>query len=442
MNGTMTLILALVLAACDSQGLLSGDARTDPCTPETDTDGDGISDMDEGRYEDVDTDGDTLPDYLDEDSDDDTIPDAVEGGDLDHTTPPVDSDRDGTPDFRDTDSDDNGVLDEDEGALDTDGDGTRDHADIDNDDDTLADTIEIGGNPSAPVDTDGDGIPDYNDLDSDGDTISDRHEQNADTDEDGIPDRQDLDADDDGIPDEVEAGDSDIATPPVDTDGDYVPDFRDHDSDNDGLSDAWEWENGLDPTNEDSDGDGVSDLIEVGAGTDPLDATDNPRARGTIYFIVDYNEPGTPPDAMIDPYPTMDHLVFETGSSGPMEVTAVLRDDPSDEVDAVAQFVECIEPSTLGGWPDPADPSIICVGGLEVADRHAPLDGRPDTFTSVPAATAICFDIHVKPNTTVRPDDDPQVFACDVDIVGNGTVTLDTETIYFLIPAYLWDEYP
>jgi hypothetical protein len=83
--------------------------------------------------------------------------------------------------------------------------------------------------------------------DSDGDKISDIDEgcqAGRDTDGDGVPDYLDLDSDNDGIPDAIEAGDSDINTPPVDSDGDGVPDYRDLDSDNDGLPDSLEDRNG------------------------------------------------------------------------------------------------------------------------------------------------------------------------------------------------------
>jgi len=304
----VTVCVAVALAACGSDGgSFKPDAETDGPSGQ-DTDGDTISDMDEGRYESMngtDTDGDTTPDYRDDDSDGDTIPDVMEAGDMDATSPPRDADGDGTPDFRDQDADGNGVLDGDEGTGDADGDGVGDFADLDNDGDELDDVTEIGGTPSAPVDADGDTVPDYKDLDSDNDTITDLQERPAesDIDEDLIPDRHDLDTDGDTIPDSTEAGDTDPHTWPRDTDGDLVPDFRDIDSDNDGLSDAWEAENGLNPYSEDTDGDGVPDLIEVGSGTDPLDATSNPRAEGHFFFLMPYEEP---------PEPTEDTLVFTT----------------------------------------------------------------------------------------------------------------------------------
>ena len=67
-----------------------------------DEDGDGITDVDEGRHEPggaIDTDGDTIPDWQDEDSDNDTIPDSCEAGFLHQVeNPPADSDLDGADD--------------------------------------------------------------------------------------------------------------------------------------------------------------------------------------------------------------------------------------------------------------------------------------------------------------------------------------------------------
>ncbi|HJL18590.1 MAG TPA: VWA domain-containing protein [Sandaracinaceae bacterium LLY-WYZ-13_1] len=281
-------------------GFPTGDAGFDPFG---DSDGDGISDFHEGRGMDVDTDGDSTPDWMDPDSDADGIPDLFEAGDSDPATPPVDSDFDGTPDFRDLDSDDNGIPDSTEGRGDVDGDSRPAFRDSDNDGDGLGDVDEIGGDPSMPRDTDGDGTPDYESPDSDGDFIHDATEAGMDTDGDGTPDVRDLDSDGDGYEDREEAGDFLIDTPPVDTDGNGIANFRDPDSDADGLSDAAERASGTSPTDADSDGDGVSDLIEVGAGTDPLDSGDSPRTRGDFVFVVPY---------MMPPDPTRDTLQFDT----------------------------------------------------------------------------------------------------------------------------------
>jgi hypothetical protein len=275
-----------------------------------DSDGDCISDTDEGKFISKDTDSDGTPDYLDPDSDGDTIPDRDEAGrpcdriDL----LPLDSDRDGMPNFQDTDSDGNGIADAQEGTADRDGDGIPDYADTDNDGDNANDIIEIsgcnGGTPANPSDADGDGTPDYNDTDSDDDTICDTYETTTDTDGDTILDRCSSDADGDGLTDQLEGDVASECGSPVDTDADGRPDYRDPDSDDDGLPDGYEWTTSH--TNfraADSDGDGVTDLIEVAAGTDPMDPADNPRIRGNFVFEVPYNE---------DPIPPMDTLVFST----------------------------------------------------------------------------------------------------------------------------------
>jgi len=263
--------------------------------PPTDSDGDTISDADEGA---ADTDGDGTPDYLDEDSDNDGIPDSVEAGDDDLNTPPVDSDDDTTADYLDTDSDDNCILDEDEAYLDdalvdTDGDGDADYMDPDNDGDGISDINEIGED-CAQLDSDDDSIPDYMDIDSDGDGIADVYESGttdwtddpADTDEDGIPDYLDDDSDGDGIADYRE-GPGDPSIEPTDTDGDGDYDFVDTDSDGDSLSDSDEIDLGTDPYDPDSDGDGYPDGGEVTVGSDP---TDSDSVIEGVYVVVPERE--------------------------------------------------------------------------------------------------------------------------------------------------------
>ncbi len=266
----------------------------------TDSDGDTISDVDEGRAQNTDTDGDGIPDYLDTDSDNDGIPDYREAGDADLATPPFDSDSDGKPDYRDTDSDDNGRADGVDGVDDTDNDGKPDFADLDDDGDGINDTLELGADVMHPVDTDGDGKPDFRDTDSDNDTIPDLIETAADYDMDGIPNFRDLDSDGDCIPDQAEAN----GNPTRDTDGDGHYDFQDRDSDDDGLLDSQEDKNcngvvdtgETSATNGDTDGDGAPDLVEVAAGTDPTDPASNPQANGDFVFIEPYTKPQSPID--------------------------------------------------------------------------------------------------------------------------------------------------
>jgi hypothetical protein len=171
----LPIILAFLLSACDSDGIISGDATTDerrvdpvsdwsdtdPCGYHTDSDGDTIADSIEGRD---DFDGDTLPNYLDPDSDGDTIPDSVEAGDDDLCTHPVNSDwgydehgnptGDELPDFLDPDSDDDGLPDRDERLHGT------DPTQPDTDHDTFSDLAEVatGSDPLDPASVPPEGV--------------------------------------------------------------------------------------------------------------------------------------------------------------------------------------------------------------------------------------------------------------------------------------------
>ncbi len=79
-----------------------------PCH-NSDCDNDGIPNNVEGG-DDVDTDGDGLPDYRDDDADGDDVPDAREGV--------KDTDNDGKPNYQDVDSDNDGILDGNDNTLD------------------------------------------------------------------------------------------------------------------------------------------------------------------------------------------------------------------------------------------------------------------------------------------------------------------------------------
>ena len=246
----------------DDDSTTDDDDSTDE--PLADSDGDHISDEDEGT---IDQDGDGVPNDHDDDSDGDGLSDAEEAGDTNSATPPQDSDADGTPDFMDEDSDGNGVSDLEEGGGDLALDGVIDAADRDNDGDGILDEVEMG--PGTPLDSDGDGTADWLDIDSDGDGIPDEAEGAEDPDNDGLPSYLDGDSDGDGFSDSSEAGPD--PTAPADHDQDGLGDFEDTDSDNDGIFDAEEALYGTSMTERDTDGDGFTDAAEVSVGTDPLD---------------------------------------------------------------------------------------------------------------------------------------------------------------------------
>ncbi len=289
-----------------------------------DEDKDGISDEIEGKAENRDSDGDTIPDYQDLDSDGDTIPDSIEGGTNGCSSAlPIDSDRDDTPDYLDLDSDNNGIPDSVEcggtlgtdglfaSCIDTDGDSYEDFRDSDNDGDYISDLVEIVGmvNPKDktlasdefsgdcnkdgkpdkkgdvdhPIDCDGDTIPDYMDVDSDNDKISDVDEGQGLVSGGKFYSHYMTDADGDGIADGVECGGvldgNGLYLNCVDSNGNGIPDYLELDSDSDGIPDSVENVLGSNPTKEDSDNDDTPDMIEYaiclldGANCDDLSTT-------------------------------------------------------------------------------------------------------------------------------------------------------------------------
>jgi hypothetical protein len=250
----------------------------DPLNPDTDGDGilDSVDDFDGGEDPGI-----GLPCNADFDCGAGLV--CVEGACL--YVDGVDSDGDGLSDF------DEGLLGTDPYNPDTDGDGIIDSNDgdgqfgVDSDGDGLQDADEgfFGTDPLNP-DTDADGILDSEDED----TFS--PEGREDRDQDGLPDSWEegigtspdlADTDGDGLSDFDEV--YNFGTDPLnpDSNGDGVNDSNDPssqaDSDNDGLTDFVEGHFGTDPQNADTDGDGLPDGDEVYIhGTDPL-TPDRPR---------------------------------------------------------------------------------------------------------------------------------------------------------------------
>ena len=305
---------------------------------------------------------------------------------------------------------------------DLDGNGIEDFRDGDDDGDGLPDVDELGGDPRAPRDTDGDGVPDFRDTDSDGDLILDVHEfcrfgdRCGDRDEDGVPNERDLDSDGDGYSDQEEAGDGDLATPPVDTDVDGVPNFLDLDGDDDGLLDAEERELGSDPTSRDSDGDGVDDLIERSAGTDLNDPADNPRTRGFLVAVTPFRQPPAP--AQLTTTLTLDvALEAELGTATPA-VTQAFVDDPSDEIDA-SVFVADLE---VDGTTE----------GCAMPGPEAP----PGGFDALPLGATACFVLEVEPNRTLPERTTLQVVSGELRIQAEARVVATRRVVFVVPPGF------
>ena len=134
----------------------------DTSNPTADDDGDGLTNIQEGKLgtnpSKTDTDGDGVADNKEVGSD---------------VAKPADTDGDGVINALDSDDDNDGVLSRYEnyknaGVLgtDTDSDGTPDYLDMDDDGDGIATSQEVpdankDGNPNDAVDTDSNGVPDY-----------------------------------------------------------------------------------------------------------------------------------------------------------------------------------------------------------------------------------------------------------------------------------------
>ncbi|WP_018275935.1 putative Ig domain-containing protein [Teredinibacter turnerae] len=197
-----------------------------PAALDRDQDGDGISDAVEGMGDldndgladalDLDSDNDGLPDSLETDrpaptgvdSDFDGIDDAydvdvtngvdADGDGVDDRFQEVDTDGDGLPDYRDLDSDNDGIPDSEEQLLvpltgmDSDSDGIDDAVDVDNTGGVDANNDGVDDALVVTTDFDNDGLADYRDTDSDNDGVLDGDE-NGDFNNDGIIDRLQVD---------------------------------------------------------------------------------------------------------------------------------------------------------------------------------------------------------------------------------------------------------
>jgi len=228
---------------CSNEESIPWDSDGDGCID--DSDGDGVkdnADLCSGFDDNVDIDGDSIPDDCDSliDSDDDGVGDSSDAcPGYDDT---VDVDADGVPDGCDSliDSDADGVADSSDAcpgygdAVDVDADGVPDGCDalIDSDGDEISDTNDTCDGHDDAIDVDADGIADGCDslIDSDADGVSDADDQCAgyddllDQDGDGIPDNCDQTP----IPEDNQTNVTD--TTPLDDDDPPIDDDDDEDS--------------------------------------------------------------------------------------------------------------------------------------------------------------------------------------------------------------------
>ena len=108
----------------------------------------------------------------------------------------------------------------------------------------------------------------------------------------------------------------------------------------------------------------------------------------------------------------------------PLDINAVTADDPSDQVNAVASFIDRVQTLQLG--------TTACASGLNDIDTNG--DSYDDKFLQVRTGTPVCWKVVSKPNTTVPATAAPQLFKATVTVYGDGITQLDQRDVYFLVP--------
>jgi hypothetical protein len=109
-----------------------------------------------------------------------------------------------------------------------------------------------------------------------------------------------------------------------------------------------------------------------------------------------------------------------------LDLSARLLDDPSDDVDAVTSFVERVEVVN--------EDMPGCQG--ELSSRDTDGDGWADTFLHVRSGAQVCWNVVLKPNTSVAAGTEPAVYTASWLAVGDGQLALEgaPNTLYFIVP--------
>lgn len=323
-----------------------------------------------GTVQICDTDNDGLVDAVDSDDDGDGIRDVNEGSGI------TDSDNDGTPDTFDLDSDNDGMPDATEGHdADHNGQPDRTPSGVDNDKDGLDDAFDPDqGGVLAPLpDTDSDAHPDFQDPDDDGDTVN---TINEDTNQNGNP--ADDDSDQDGYPDYLDPANTNPCIPNAnavacttgDTDNDGTPNGTDPAPTNPCVPNA----NALACTTGDTDNDGTPN------GTDPAPTNPCvPNANATACQN-DTDGDGTPnpndPGPTNPCVPNANAVACTTGDTDNDSTPNGTDPEPLNPCVPNGNAVACTTGDTdndntpNGSDPAPSDPCIPNVN-VPLCDRNA-----------------------------------------------------------------------
>jgi gliding motility-associated-like protein len=360
------------------------------------------------------TDGDSIPDYLDNDSDNDNVPDSLEGHDANHDSLPdvlptgTDFDEDGLDDgYEGTDMDDGFIANDgiDPATLpNTDNDDEADYRDDDDDNDgifTIDEDIN-GDNDPTNDDTDGDIVRNYLDIDDDNDGILTLVEGSFDFDNDNLSNHLDIDADGDGIPDNIEGQSTEGYILPtftdidgnglddvyesspgnadgisvIDTDNDGDDDYLDLDSDNDNVPDDIE--------GNDANHDGVSDLFAMNSDQDNDGLDDGFEGS-------DVNDGFIPNDEIIDPALDLPNNDMED------DVDYRDMDDDNDGIDTIEEDDNKDGDPTNDDCDEDFTPNYLDVTPCNIVPNgFSPNgDGKNDTLIIPALSTYLNFEMEV-----------------------------------------------
>ncbi|MAQ19430.1 MAG: hypothetical protein CMN30_32105 [Sandaracinus sp.] len=131
------------------------------------------------------------------------------------------------------------------------------------------------------------------------------------------------------------------------------------------------------------------------------------------------------PDASDDPEPLIQGVVDavnEIVRNVGLYVTIDQQDAPGDSGNSL-QFIERLETNISR-----ADCALVD----ELADVN-PRDGYTETFPDLLPGKRVCWDLVVRPNRTVPPTAEPQLFVANLIVTGNGS-PLDRRQVFFLVP--------
>ena len=298
-----------------------------------DSDNDGIYDVKEAGFTDLDDDGIEGIGTPQINETGQPLEDSV-GNELGVTSEPDDTDLDEIPDYKDLDSDNDGINDVAEAnGTDSDNDGILGAGMLTVNYNGIA-IIDENDTPlrasSLPKDKDGDEVADFRDLDSDNDGINDVIEGgNPDGDNDGLVGTGAPMVNEYGQPIGTDGGTPIVANSfPPDTDGDNVPDYNDLDSDNDAINDV------IEGGNEDADNDGI-----IGMGMPTINEQGQPTVDTTGDLL---STTSNPTDTDADDIP--DFL------------------DLDSDGDGISDVVE-------GGYLDPDNNDMVGIGIPEVNEN-------------------------------------------------------------------------